>query len=132
MNLTRNYAESLYEWLSGFAPTFRRPIQEGLFDNDNPQPNEYISYSAEVGNFNTEFIQAITVYSKSTSYNNLMTIVDDIEGAIKENGTKIEGDWGYIIIYKGSPFYQDKEDEDSSYRAGYINLLVRVNQYNVN
>ena len=131
MGLTRNYATTLYNWLSGFAPTFRRPIQEGMFDENNPQPNEYISYSAETGNFNTEFIQAITIYSKSTGYSNLMDIVDDIESAIGEKGVKVEDSWGYITIYKGDPFYQDKEDEDSSYRAGYVNLLVRVYQYNV-
>ena len=131
MSLTRNYATTLYNWLSGFAPTFRRPIQEGYFNEDNPQPNEYISYSAEAGNFNTAFIQAITIYSKSTSYNNVMQIVDEIESAIGESGCKVEGEWGFITIYKGSPFYQDKEDEDSSYRAGYINLEVRVYQYDV-
>lgn len=131
MGLTRNYATTLYNWLSGFAPTFRRPIQEGMFDEDNPQPNEYISYSAETGNFNTEFIQAITIYSKSTGYNNLMDIVDDIESEISEKGVKVSDTWGYITIYKGDPFYQDKEDEDSSYRAGYVNLLVRVYQNNV-
>lgn len=131
MGLTRNYATTLYNWLSGFAPTFRRPIQEGMFDEDNPQPNEYISYSAETGNFNTEFIQAITIYSKSTGYSNLMDIVDDIESEIGESGVKVSDTWGYITIYKGDPFYQDKEDEDSSYRAGYVNLLVRVYQNNI-
>ena len=128
MSLTRDYATTLYNWLSGFADTFRRPIQEGMFDANNPKPNEYISYSAEAGNFNTPFIQAITVYSKSTSYNNIMDIVDDIEEAIGESGVKISDTWGYMTIYKGSPFYQDKEDEDSSYRAGYVNLEIRICQ----
>lgn len=131
MGVTRNYATALYNWLSTFAPTFRRPIQEGMFDENNPQPNEYISYSAETGNFNTEFIQAITILSKSTGYNNIMTIVDNIESAIGESGIKVSGNWGYMTIYKGDPFYQDKEDEDSSYRAGYVNLLIRVYQNNV-
>lgn len=129
MGLTQDYATTLYEWLSDFATTYRRPIQEGFFNESNPQPNEYITYSADVGNFNTEFIQAITVYSKSTAYTNLMAIVDDIEEAIGEGGVRVDDDWGYLTIYKGSPFYQDKEDEDSSYRAGYINLLIRVCQY---
>lgn len=131
MGLTRDYATTLYNWLSGFAPTFRRPIQEGTFNADNPKPNEYISYSADVSNFNTGLIQAITIYSKSTGYNNLMNIVDDIESAIGESGVRVEGEWGYITIRKGTPFYQDKEDEDSSYRAGYVNLLIKVCQYNV-
>lgn len=129
MNLTKNYATTLYNWLSTFAPTFRRPIQEGFFNTSNPEPSEYITYSADAGRFNSDFIQAITIYSKSTGYTNLMEIVDAIEDAIGESGTKVEDEWGYITIYKGSPFYQDKEDEDSSYRAGYINLLVRICQY---
>lgn len=58
-----------------------------------------------------------------------MEIVDAIEDAIGEGGTKIDAEWGYITIYKGSPFYQDKEDEDSSYRAGYVNFIVRICQY---
>lgn len=131
MNLTKNYATALYNWLSGFAPTYRRPLQEGLFNGSNPEPNEYITYSAEAGNFNAPFIQAITIYSKSTAYTNVMQIVDAIESAIGESGTKITGDWGYMTIYKGSPFYQDKEDEDSSYRCGYVNLEVRIYQYDV-
>ena len=128
MNLTSNYASALYEWLSTFAPTFRRPLQEGLFDSDNPKPNEYITYSADAGRFNMDFMQSLSVFSKSTAYTNLMAIVDAIEEAIGEGGTKISKQWGYITIYKGNPFYQDKEDEDSSYRAGYINLIVRICQ----
>ena len=131
MGLTRNYATTLYEWLSGFAPTFRSPILSTMFDDENPKPNDYIEYSADVGNFNTEFIQAITVYTKSTGFSNLMNIVDSIESAIGEKGIKIADEWGYITIYKGTPFYQDKPDEDDSIRAGYINLLVRVYQNNV-
>lgn len=128
MNLTSNYASALYEWLSTFAPTFRRPLQEGLFDSENPKPNEYITYSADAGRFNTDFMQSLSVFSKSTAYTNLMAIVDAIEEAIGEGGIKISKQWGYITIYKGNPFYQDKEDEDSSYRAGYINLIVRICQ----
>jgi len=131
MALIRDYVTAMYDWLSQFATTFRQPVLDSMFDDNNPKPNEYITYSADVGNFNEDYIQAITVYSKSTGYGNVMSIVDAIENAIGEDGAKIEEDWGYITVYKGSPFYQDKEDEDSSYRAGYVNLLVRVCQNNV-
>ena len=67
MGLTKNYATTMYNWLSKFAPTFRSPILSSVFDEQNPQPNEYIEYSADMGNFNSDFIQAITIYSK---YNN--------------------------------------------------------------
>lgn len=128
MGLTKDYATTLYEWLSKFAPTYRSPVLSTVFDENNPQPNEYIEYSANMGNFNSDFIQAITIYSKSTAYTKVMEIVDKIESAITENGIRVRGNWGYITIYKGSPFYQDKTDEDDTIRAGYVNLLIRVCQ----
>lgn len=131
MGLTRDYSTTLYEWLSQFAPTFRSPILSTSFNANNPKPSDYIEYSSDVGNFNSEFIQAITIYTKSTGFSTLMDIADGIENAIKEDGIKVKGDWGYITIKKGSPFYQDKPDEDDTIRAGYVNLLIRVYQYNV-
>lgn len=128
MGLTKDYATTLYEWLSKFAPTYRSPVLSTVFDENNPKPNEYIEYSANMGNFNSDFIQAITIYSKSTAYTKVMEIVDKIESTITENGIRVSSDWGYITIYKGSPFYQDKPDEDDTIRAGYVNLLIRVCQ----
>ena len=122
----RNYATTLYSWLSNYAPVFREPV---IFDADNPQPNEYITYSASTSGFAEQFIQPITIYSKSTGFTELMQIVDFIESAIGESGAVIgNNEWGYISIFKGSPFYQDKPDEDESFRAGYINLLVTIYQ----
>lgn len=131
MGLTRNYATTLYNWLSGFAPTFRTPILSTMFDEEHPKPNEYIEYSSDVNNFGSEFIQAITIYSKSTSFNKVMDIVDNIESVVGENGIKVGGEWGYITINKGSPFYQDKPDEDDTIRAGYVNFTIKVYQYKV-
>lgn len=131
MGLTKNYATAIYNWLSGFAPTYREPLQSTQFDADNPEPNEYITYSADTGNFATQFIQALTIYSKSTGFTYLMQIVDSIESAITEHGIILRNDWGYIKIEKGSPFYQDKPDEDENYRAGYVNLLITIYQKNV-
>lgn len=128
MGYTKDYATLLYEWLSEFAPTFRSPVLSTMFDENNPRPSEYIEYSANAGNFNTDFMQAITLYSISTSYSRLMDIVDDMENAITDNGAIISADWGYITIYKGSPFYQDKPDEDDNIRAGYVNMIIRINR----
>lgn len=126
--MTRDYATTLYNWLSTFAPTYREPVQ---FDSENPMPDEYISYSADVGAFGQEFIQAITIYSKSTAWTYVHDIADDIEEAIGEHGIVLRNEWGYIKVMKGNPFYQDKPDEDSSIRAGYINLLLTIYQKNV-
>lgn len=121
----RNYATTLYNWLNGFVPTYREPV---IFDADNPQPNEYITYSASTSSFAEQFIQPITIYSKSTGFTNLMNIVDSIESDIGTGKVIGSEEWGYISIFKGSPFYQDKPEEDESFRAGYINLLVTIYQ----
>ena len=101
------------------------------FDADNPQPNEYITYSAVVNNFAEQFIQPITIYSKSTSYKYVWEIADAIESDISERGIVIRDEWGYLKIEKGNPFYQDKSDEDTSIRAGYVNLQITIYQKNV-
>lgn len=121
----RDYATLLYDWLSQFAETYRSPVQ---FDADSPPPSEYIEYSLVQGNFAEGVIQPITIYSKSTSYKHVMDIVDRIENEVNESGIKLRGDVGVVWIMKGSPFYQDKPDEDSSIRAGYVNLLIKMYQ----
>lgn len=131
MGLINNYATTFYKWLSTFAPTYREPVLSSSFDEQNPEPNEYIKYSADTGNFANEFIQAITIYSKSTSWTYVMNIVDAIESAVGESGIILREEWGYITINKGNPFYQDKPDEDDSVRAGYVNLLIKIYQKNV-
>ncbi len=121
----KNYATTLYNWLGGFATTYREPV---VFDADNPQPNDYITYSATTGDFAEQFIQPITIYTKSTGFTRLMEIVDQIESAVGTGVVIGSKEWGYISIFKGSPFYQDKPEEDESFRAGYINLLVTIYQ----
>lgn len=130
MGLTKNYGTTLYTWLSQFAPTYREPITESQFKNKT-KPTEYISYSSTNGNFSGSFIQPISIYSKSTAYNHIMDIVDAIEDAIGESGIRLNETWGTLTIYKGNPFYQDKAEEDTAYRAGYVNLEITIYQYNV-
>lgn len=130
--MTKDYATTLYNWLNQFAPTFREPVTDNMFnDKTNPKPNDYITYSALAGNFGGTFIQPISIYSKSTAYSHIMDISDAIEKAIGENGIRLNEDWGVLTIYKGNPCYQDKMEEDTAYRAGYINLEVTIYQYKV-
>ena len=130
MGLTRNYGTSLYNWLSQFADTFREPVTPKQLENKG-NPTEYITYSSTSGNFSGSFIQPISIYSKSTAYSHIMDIVDAIENAIGEHGIRLNATWGTLTIYKGNPFYQDKAEEDTAYRAGYVNLEITIYQYNV-
>lgn len=130
MGLTKNYGTTLYTWLSKFAPTFREPVTPKQLENKGNH-TEYITYSSTNGNFSGSFIQPISIYSKSTAYSHIMDIVDAIENAIGESGIRLNEEWGTLTIYKGNPFYQDKAEEDTAYRAGYVNLEITIYQYNV-
>lgn len=62
----------------------------------------------------------------TTSYADVLDIADKISEAVTEAGTLIGDDTVKIKIDKGSPFYQDKNDEDETVRAGYVNLIITV------
>lgn len=130
MSLIKNYASTFYDWLKDVSgvEVYREPIN---FNEDEPAPNEYITYSASVGNFGTNFLQPLTIYSKSTAWTKVMDIAERIEDAVGERGIIVFDDWGIITIEKGDPFYQDKPDEDGSNRAGYVNLLINIYQKKV-
>lgn len=114
----------IYEWLSQFATTYRGVLPAGV-----KPANKYLQYSGYVDYFAQQFILPVQIYTlNTTSYAGVLEIADAIATAVTEGGTLIGDDAGTvkIKIQKGSPFYQDKEDEDETVRAGYINLEITV------
>lgn len=114
----------LYQWLSQFATTYRGVLPAGV-----KPANKYLQYSGYVDYFATQFILPVQIYTlNTTSYAGVLEIADAIAAAVTEGGTLIGDDAGTvkIKIMKGSPFYQDKQDEDETVRAGYINLEITV------
>lgn len=114
----------LYQWLSQFATTYRGVLPAGL-----KPTSPYLQMSGYYDNFATQFIFPVQIYHlNTTSYAGVLEIADAISEAVTEGGTLIGDDAGTvkIKIMKGSPFYQDKQDEDETVRAGYINLEVTV------
>lgn len=114
----------IYEWLSQFATTYRGVLPAGV-----KPANKYLQYSGYVDYFATQFILPVQIYTlNTTSYAGVLEIADAIAAAVTEGGTLIGDDAGTvkIKIMKGSPFYQDKQDEDETVRAGYINLEITV------
>lgn len=114
----------LYQWLSQFATTYRGVLPAGV-----TPANKYLQYSGYVDYFAQQFILPVQIYTlNTTSYAGVLEIADAISEAVTEGGTLIGDDAGTvkIKIMKGSPFYQDKQDEDETVRAGYINLEVTV------
>ena len=112
----------LFQWLSQFATTYRGVLPAGV----TPE-KKYLQYDGYVDYFATQFILPVQIYTLgTTSYADVLDIADKISEAVTEAGTLIGDDTVKIKIDKGSPFYQDKEDEDETVRAGYINLIITI------
>lgn len=112
----------LFQWLSQFATTYRGVLPAGV-----KTTNKYLQYSGYVDYFATQFILPVQIYTLgTTSYADVLEIADKISEAVTEAGTLIGDDTVKIKIDKGSPFYQDKQDEDETVRAGYVNLIITV------
>lgn len=112
----------LFQWLSQFATTYRGVLPAGV----TPE-KKYLQYDGYVDYFATQFILPVQIYTLgTTSYADVLDIADKISEAVTEAGTLIGDDTVKIKIDKGSPFYQDKNDEDETVRAGYVNLIITV------
>lgn len=112
----------LFQWLSQFATTYRGVLPAGV----TPE-KKYLQYDGYVDYFATQFILPVQIYTLgTTSYADVLDIADKISEAVTEAGTLIGDDTVKIKINKGSPFYQDKQDEDETVRAGYVNLIITV------
>lgn len=114
--------QMLYQWLSQFAPTYR-----GVLPARIKPESPYLQFSGYYDNFATQFILPVQIYKlNTTSYEGVLQLADKIESAVTEAGILISDEKIKIKIEKGSPFYQDKQDEDETVRAGYINLIITV------
>lgn len=112
----------IFQWLSQFATTYRGVLPAGV----TPE-KKYLQYDGYVDYFATQFILPVQIYTLgTTSYADVLDIADKISEAVTEAGTIIGDDTVKIKIDKGSPFYQDKQDEDETVRAGYVNLIITV------
>lgn len=121
-NKVFTFGQKIYEWLSQFAPTYRGVLPSGV----NPE-NAYFRYDGYFDNFATQFILPVIIYkTNTTSYSSILLLADQVESAIGDAGIVIGDESMRIKIEKGSPFYQDRTDEDESVRSGYINLEISI------
>lgn len=124
MDKIEGFNKTIYEWLSQFATTYRNelPAEPNIQIADL-----YIKMSGYYDNFATRFIFPLKIYKQNTtSHLEVVKIADKISKEIGDGGLLIKGNGVTIVIYKGSPFYQDMQDEDTTIRAGYVNLEISI------
>lgn len=118
MNFTE-LAKSYYNLFNSFGIT---GYLEGSVPTGASFP--YLTYNlSNVSNFEENLIQ-VKLYSKSSSLVEISSIIDRIENYIGE-GVKFDFDNNIIWLYKGSPFAQLVNDEDSSIKSALINIVSR-------
>lgn len=116
------FGKRFYEWLSTFAPTYRGVLPVGVKPDDL-----YLRFSGYADKFATSFIMPVEIYKTNTSsYSSVLQIAKKIGDAVGEGGLLVIYDDVRFKIDKGSPFYQDKQDEDATVRAGYLNLEITI------
>lgn len=116
------YSKALFEWLSQFGTVY-----EEFIPAQKIPKKLYITYSAIVdNNFATPFIQPFTIYAKAQNYEGIKKVAANVSDTIGQGGIILRKDWGYMTIFKGNPFYQNKADNDENIRAGYINLIIKI------
>ena len=119
---TLAFGQRIYEWMSQFATTYRGVLPSGAKPDD-----PYLKINGYVDNFATQFIFPVQIYKmNTTSYLSVLNIAKEIGNAIGEGGALVIYDDVRFRVEKGSPFYQDKPDENETVRAGYINLLISI------
>ena len=73
----------------------------------------YITYESSSDNFDHPIAQTVSLWDRSTSWQNVTAMEKDIESMITRGGKIITYDGGAIWIKRGTPFAQRMADESS-------------------
>lgn len=117
------FSKRFYEWLL----TFGVAVYRGVLPAGSKPDDLYIQFDGYSDNFGTAFIMPISIYkTNTTSYSSVLQIAEKISDTVTEGGLLVANDDVSFKVDKGSPFYQDKADENPTIRAGYINLEITI------
>lgn len=115
------YKEIIFNYLSQFCLVSRgKPLETPT--------SPYIELNIVEDDFSSGFTQGLPIYDVGTGvgYGNISNIVKNIENDITKSGKLLIDTDCIVKIYKGSPFYQDREMAEENVKAGYINLLIYI------
>lgn len=109
--------------LDSFWNTFGvSAYDEGTVPDDATLP--YITYSVSTDDFNHPVSLTASIWNRSTSWERVTEILENISEVIGHGGQMVAYDRGAFWITKGSPFSQRVPDEDDSIRRILINVEV--------
>lgn len=115
-------AETLYAFWSSFGvPAY----VEGYVPDDETS-NLYITYSLIQPEWRTQGLHYARVWSRSTSYQQITQLLEEITYAIGE-GRSFKLDNGFVVIFKDSQFIQFQQSDDVDWKIAYISMIIEAN-----
>lgn len=117
-----NGAKLLVKWLNDNVLTaYQEPVS-------SQASLPYISFSYAESEMATDTIISLSIWTRSTTHRAAYEYADKIDELLGpgEDGIIIHGDDIYMNIRRGSPFAQNKNDEDDTIRAVLVNLIIRT------
>ena len=110
-----------YQALYNFYSSFEINAYE---ENSVPDNAElpYITYESIIADLDMESVAlSCQIYFKSNSLMKINAITEKLYNAL-EGGAKLKCDSGYIVLYRGRPFAQNRPSGDKTIKAKYINI----------
>lgn len=83
-----------------------------------------ITYNVSVNGFGEQTALFGSIWSKSTSWEEITNIANKVANRLAEGGQNVRYDNGMIWIKRGSPFMQRMGDPDDTIRRIVINIEV--------
>ena len=132
MSKFNNYEQILCEWLSNFVDKDKDGYSL-VFRNTAPTIEEierfgdkvYCVYTCFEGGFGQQTTQPISLFS----YGNQKKVFDKKEllsKALLNNAVLISGDNIKVKFTNGSPFVQDRTDDDENIKGYYVNIVATI------
>lgn len=112
-----NKYQALYEFYNSFGiPAY----EENSVPEDAELP--YITYEILTADLDMDNVAiSCQIYFKSNSLMKINAITEKLYNALS-GGLKLKCDTGYIVLYRGRPFAQNRPSGDKTVKAKYINI----------
>ena len=135
MSSYNNYEQILTEWLGAFVDsvTIDSTLVPLVFRDHAPTAEQiqefgdkvYCVYSLFEGSFGQQVVQPISLFSYS-SREKVFAKKELMVNALLNNAVLIKGDDIIVKFTSGSPFVQDRTEEDEHIKGYYVNVLATV------
>lgn len=113
-------AKTLVKWLNDNVITsYQEPVSASA-------QLPYASFSYAESEMAVDTLVSVSIWTRSTSYAAAYSYADKIDELLGkgDEGIIIAGEDCYLKIRRGSPFVQNKNDEDDTIRAVLVNLII--------